>query len=136
MQINAYLNFDGNCRQAFEFYAKAIGGKIEIMQSHGDSPMASQTDPAWQDKIIHTRMIVGNTVLMGSDYPPKFKQKPQGFSVSLQVDSPEQADTLFNKLAEGGEIRMPIQQTFWAERFGMLVDQFGIPWMVNCDRSA
>ncbi len=133
MQVNAYLNFAGNCRQAFEFYERCTGGKIVIMQSHRDSPMASQTEPEWLDKIIHTRMVIGETVLMGSDYPPKFKQSPQGFSVSLQVDTPDAADRIFSLLAENGQVRMPIQQTFWAARFGMLVDQFDIPWMVNCD---
>ncbi len=135
MQLNPYLVFNGQCKEAFEFYERVLGGKIETMQTHGESPMAGQVPPEWKDKILHVHMSVGDRVLMGSDSPPQHYEKPQGFSVSLSVDDPADADRIFNTLAEKGSVRMPIQETFWASRFGMAVDQFGIPWIVNCERA-
>lgn len=81
-------------------------------------------------------LTVGDDVLMGSDAPPDHYQKPQGFSVSLQIREPAQAERVFHALADEGAVRMPIQQTFWAARFGMLVDRYGIPWMINCEQAA
>ncbi len=135
MQLNPYLVFNGQCKEAFEFYERVLGGKIETMQTHGESPMAGQVPPEWKDKILHVHMSVGDRVLMGSDSPPQHYEKPQGFSVSLSVDDPADADRIFNTLAEKGSVRMPIQETFWASRFGMAVDQFGTPWIVNCERA-
>jgi PhnB protein len=136
MQIDTYLSFNGRCEAAFQFYAKVLDGKIEFMMTHGDSPMAAQTAPDWQNKIMHARLRVGSKVLLGSDAPPQYYAKPAGFSVSLGVPDPAEAERLFQALAENGTVTMPIQKTFWSERFGMLVDQFGIPWMVNCDPNA
>jgi PhnB protein len=136
MELNPYLNFNGTCEAAFKFYEKCLGGKIEMMLSHGASPMADQVPPDWRNKIMHARMTVGGRVLMGSDAPPQHFEKPQGFSVSLGVADPAEAERLFKALAENGTVRMPIQQTFWAVRFGALVDQFGIPWMINCEQAA
>jgi PhnB protein len=133
MQLNPYLNFDGKCREAFEFYAELLGGRVTMMQTHGDSPMKEQTSPDWHDAIIHARLELGSQTLMGSDYPPGAHGKPQGFSLSIQVDKPEDADRIFAALADGGKIQMPIDKTFWAQRFGMVADRYGIPWMVNCD---
>ena len=134
MQLNPYLHFDGKCEEAFRFYEKSLGGKIVAMMSHRGSPMEAQTPPEWLDKIMHARLVVGETVLMGSDAPPQFFQRMQGFSVTLVIDTPAGAERVFNALAEGGEVRMAIQETFWAQRFGMLVDRFGTPWMINCER--
>ena len=131
--VHAYLFFNGQCEAAFKFYEQCLGGKIEIMMTHGDSPIADQVSADWRAKIIHARLIVGDQVLLASDSPAEHYEKPQGFSVSLQIDTPTDAERIFNALAEKGEVRMPIQQTFWAARFGMLVDQFGIPWMINCE---
>ncbi len=136
MQLSPYLNFNGQCRAAFEFYEQCLGGKIEGMQTHGDSPMAGQTPPGWKDRILHARLVVGDAVLMGSDGPPEYYAKPQGVYVSLQVDDAADADRIFNALAESGTVTMPIAETFWAARFGMVVDRFGTPWMVNCERAA
>ncbi len=136
MELNPYLNFNGTCEAAFKFYEKCLGGKIEMMLSHGASPMADQVPPDWRNKIMHARMTVGGRVLMGSDAPPEHFEKPQGFSVSLGVADPAEAERLFKALADNGTVRMPIQQTFWAVRFGALVDQFGIPWMINCEQAA
>jgi PhnB protein len=136
MQLNPYLYFDGQCKAAFEFYEKCLGGKIVALQTHGDSPTADKVSEEWCDKILHARLNVGDQVLMGSDSPPQYQEKPQGFSVSINLKDPAEAERIFHALAENGTVKMPFQETFWAARFGMLVDQFGIPWMVNCERAA
>jgi PhnB protein len=132
MQVNPYLFYNGNCEAAFKYYAKALGGEIEAMLTHEGTPASEQVPAEWQKKILHAKMNVGATVLMASDAPPGRHNKPQGFSVSLQIEDPTEAERKFRALAEGGVVTMPIAQTFWAKRFGMCVDQFGIPWMVNC----
>ncbi|HEV3112270.1 MAG TPA: VOC family protein [Candidatus Binataceae bacterium] len=136
MELNPYLSFNGKCEAAFKFYEKCLGGKIIMMMTHGQSPMKDQTPADWQDKIMHARMTVGDRVLMGADAPPQYYSKPQGFSVSLSVTDPADAERKFNALAENGTVQMPLQQTFWAVRFGVLIDQFGIPWMINCEQAA
>ena len=136
MQLNPYLLFDGQCEAAFKFYERCLGGKVEMMLTHGDSPAADQVSPDWHGKIMHARLVVGDRVLMGSDAPPEHYEAAKGFSVSLGIDTPAEAERIFHALAEKGTVRMPLQQTFWAARFGMLVDRFGIPWMVNCEQAA
>ena len=135
MQVTPYLNFNGDCAAAFRFYEQTLGGTLEVLQTHGESPMAADTPPDWRDRILHARLAVDDTVLMGSDSPPEHYRPPAGFAVSLQLDRPEEAERVFAALAEDGTVQMPIGETFWASRFGMLVDRFGIPWMVNCDRA-
>ena len=135
MQLNPYLIFDGQCEAAFKFYEQCFGGKIEAMMPHGESPMAEQTPPAWRDKIIHARMRIGEQVLMASDAPPEHYQKPQGISVTLNLGDLAEAQRIFHALAENGTVQMPFGKTFWAAGFGMLVDRFGTPWMVNCEQS-
>ena len=134
MKVNPYLNFNGQCEAAFKHYEKALGGKIVFSMTHGNSPMADQVAPDWKDKIMHISLAVGDQVLMGSDAPPSHYEKPQGISVSLNIDAVDEAERVFRALSENGTVRMPIQETFWARRFGMVVDQFGIPWMVNCEK--
>jgi PhnB protein len=136
MKLNPYLSFNDECEAAFKFYEQCLGGKIDSMMTYGDSPMAEQTPPEKLDKIMHASLMVGDTVLMGSDAPPQFFEKPQGFSVSLVFDDAVEAERIFNALAENGTVQMPIQETFWAARFGMVVDRFGTPWMINCDLPA
>ena len=136
MQMNPYLVFNGQCEAAFKFYEKALGGKIEGMMTHGDSPMSDKVPAEWRNKIMHARMTVGGMVLMGSDAPPDHYEKPQGFSVSLTIKDPAETERIFHELEQNGKVQMPVQQTFWSARFGMLVDQFGIPWMVNCEQAA
>jgi PhnB protein len=133
MTVNPYLTFNGQCEEAFKFYERVLKGKIEGMHTHGNSPMASQVPPDWQDKIMHVTLTVGGTTLMGSDAPPQYYQKPQGFSVSINIADPAEADRVFNELSQNAQVKMPIQKTFWAQRFGMLIDRFDIPWMVNCE---
>jgi PhnB protein len=136
MKLNTYLSFNDECEAAFKFYEQCLGGKIDSIMTYGDSPMADQTPPEKLDKIMHVSLIVGDTVLMGSDAPPQMFEKPQGFSVSLVFDKVAEAERIFHALAESGKVQMPIQETFWAARFGMVVDRFGTPWMINCDRAA
>lgn len=134
MKIHAYLNFDGRCAEAFRFYEQVLGGRIEFMQTFGESPMADETPPELRDFVMHVTLAVGDQVLMGSDAPPPHFEKPQGFSVTVNIEEPADAERIFAALAEGGEVRMPLGKTFWAGRFGMLVDRFGTPWMVNCEK--
>lgn len=133
MQLNPYLLFNGNCAAAFRFYEKCLGGKIVMMMTHAESPVANQVAPEWRDKIIHARMTVGGKELMGSDAPPGRQEEMKGFSLSLSVDAPADAERIFNALAANGMVRMPLEKTFFAARFGMLVDQFGTPWMITCE---
>jgi len=136
MQLNPYLSFNGQCEAAFKFYAECLGGKIITTMKYGDTPMAEQTQPTWSDKIAHTRLLVGDKLLMGSDAPPQRHEAMKGISVMLGIDDPAEAERIFHALAENGTVTMPIQKTFWAARFGMLVDQFGTPWMINCEQAA
>lgn len=135
MQLNPYLFFDGQCEAAFKFYEKVLGGKIEAMMSHEGSPMAQNLPPEWRSKIMHARLNIGDETLMGSDAPPEHHEPMKGFSVTLGIANPAEAERVFHALSENGTVRMPIQKTFWAERFGMLVDQFGTPWMINCEQA-
>ena len=125
--------FHGECRAAFEFYAKVLGGKIEAMMTHEGTPAAEHVPPEWRGKIMHARLAIGDKVLMGSDSPDRSDTGMSGFSVTLGIDKPAEAERIFHALAENGTVRMPIQKTFWAERFGMLTDRFGTPWMINCE---
>jgi PhnB protein len=133
MKINPYLSFDGQCEAAFRFYEQCLGGRIVALITFGETPMAEQCAPALRGKIAHARLVVGDQVLMGGDPPPEHFEKPKGFSVTINVDEPDEAERVFHALAEGGTVNMPIQKTFWALRFGMLVDKFGTPWMINCE---
>jgi len=135
MQVNSYLNFNGRCEAAFKFYEQCLGGRIVCMMTHGESPMRDQTPEDWRGAILHAKFVVGDNILLGSDVPQDHYELPRGFFVSLQFDDPAEADRVFQVLSHGGTVKMPLQQTFWAVRFGMLVDQFGIPWMVNCENA-
>jgi PhnB protein len=131
MQSNIYLFFDGECEAAFKFYEQCLGGKIDAMMTYGDAPMSEEFPSEQRDRIMHANLTVDSMVLMGSDTPPDGFEKPQGFSVNLQFDDLVEAERIFQKLAENGTVRMPFQETFWSTRFGMLVDRFGTPWMIN-----
>jgi PhnB protein len=135
MELNPYLMFNGQCQAAFKFYEQCLGGKIVALFTHGETPMAEHVSPEWQDKIVHARLVVGDRVLMGSDAPPDYYEEPKGFSVSLGIADPAEAERIFNALAENGRVQMPLEETFWAVRFGMVVDRFGTPWMINCEKA-
>lgn len=137
MQLNPYLNFNGQCEAAFKLYHQVLGGEIVAMMTHGGSPMADQVPADWQEKIMHASLKVdGGGLLYGSDAPPDRFQPMQGCQVSINVTDTAEAERIFHGLADNGQVIMPIQQTFWAARFGMLVDRFGISWMVNCEAKA
>jgi PhnB protein len=134
MKINPYLIFNGDCKAAFTFYAQCLQGTLEMMMTFGESPARDQIPASSHDLIMHTRLVVGDQVLMGSDTTP---ERPyhgiNGCFVSLNVTSIAEAERIFSALADRGTIQMPLEATFWAARFGMLVDRFGVPWMVNCE---
>lgn len=132
MQLNPYVMFNGNCEEAFKFYERSLGGKIEAMMMHAGTPAAEQVPAEWQHKVLHARMSLNGQVIMASDAPPGRQSSNGGFFLSLGFTDTSEAERVFNTLAENGLVHMPLQQTFWAERFGMVNDQFGVPWMVNC----
>jgi PhnB protein len=134
--MNPYLLFNGRCEEAFQFYSQCLGGKIEAMMPFAGTPAEQEVPPEFRNNIIHACLTVGDQVLMASDAPPGRYEEPKGFSVSLNVKNPADAERVFQALAENGKVQMPLQQTFWAARFGMAVDRFGIPWMVNCEQAA
>jgi PhnB protein len=136
MQLQPCLYFNGECEAAFKFYERSLSGQIEAMLKYEGSPATEQVPAEWRNKILHARLVVGDAVLMASDAPPGRYQRPQGFSVAIQISDPSQAESIFHVLAENGTVTMPFQKTFFAARFGMLVDKFGTPWMVNCDKAS
>ena len=134
MNVNTYLHYNGNCEEALKFYEKALGAKITMLMRYGDAPANCQTAPEVQQKIMHGRIAIGDSVIMVSDAPPGYFHGQNGFSLSLSINTPEEAERLFTTLSEKGTISMPLAETFWATRFGMLIDQFGVPWMINCEK--
>ena len=135
MQMNAYLSFRGDCEAAFRFYAECLGGKVGEIFRYAGTPLADQVPADWQDKVMHSSLTVGEQVLMGGDVAPDRYEEPRGFSLSLQIKSTTDAERIFRELANDGRIVAPLEKTFWAARFGMLVDRFGIPWLINCEGS-
>ena len=135
MRLNPYLFFDGTCAEAFAFYAATLGGKVLMSTTVGESPMAGHLPAEQHHKILHARVAIGDQVLMGSDSTMEAAERAGGFTVTLTVDEPAEAERVFAALAEGGTVRMPLQETFWAHRFGTVADRFGTPWMVNCERT-
>ena len=136
MHLAPYILFNGNCAEAFKFYERALGAKIQMMMTYGQSPEAAKVPAAMHDKVIHVSLSLGNFTLMGSDCPPDRYAKPQGFSLSVSPEQPAEAEQIFNALLEGGSVIMPLQSTFWSAEFGMLTDKYGIGWMVNCTQAA
>ena len=135
MQLNAYLLFQGDCQEAFRFYESALGAKVESVLTPEGTPAEAHVPPSELNKVLHGRITVNGQTVMASDCPPNQYAKPQGFSITLTYPEAHDADRIFGALADGGQVQMPIQETFWAKRFGMVVDRFGIPWMINCEKS-
>lgn len=131
MQLLPYLNFDGRCREAFEFYRAALDGDRLDVMTYGDSPMAAEMPDASHSLVMHACLQGGGTMLMGSDNTEPQPRETGVDSVNLIVDTPEQAERMWAGLSDGAEVRMPLQPTFWSPRFGMLVDRFGKAWMIN-----
>lgn len=133
MQLHTYLNFDGSCRDAFQFYHERLGGEILQMMTWKESPMADQAPSGAEDRIMYACLRIDGQMLMGSDSTPQSPyQGIKDAGVVITVDEPGKAEQVFEALSENAEIQMPMGETFWAQRFGMLVDRFGVPWMVNC----
>jgi len=132
-QVSAYLSFKGDCEAAFHFYQDNLGATLGLLFRYGDTPMADVVPEGWDTRIMHGSVKIGVQLLEGADVPPERYEKPQGFSLSLNLPGVAEAEAVFEKLANGGRVIYPIAKTFWSERFGMVVDRFGIPWMVNCE---
>ena len=132
MRFVPYLNFDGRCAEAMRFYERVLGGRIEFLQTHGESPIAGEVPAEWHGAVLHACLSVDGQQLMASDSPPGQHVPAQGLYVSIHVEGTGEAERIFGELADGGQVTMPIGETFWSPRFGMCVDRFGTPWMINC----
>lgn len=133
MRLNPHLAFDGRCEEAFRFYVGALGGQILAMLPYRGSPFAERVPLEWRDRILHATLDLGEGRLTGADVSSEEGYRaPEGFSVLLEPGNAAEAERIFGRLSEGGRVGMPLQKTFWAERFGMVTDRFGIPWMLNC----
>ncbi len=132
MKMLTYVNFAGKCAEAFSYYEKHLGGKIGMMMTHAQAPDSSRVNPAWKDFILHARLSVGGTELMGADIPNA--EPMRSAYLSLGVDSDADAERLFQALSDGGQVFMPMQETFFATRFAQLRDRFGVNWMIIHER--
>ena len=132
MKMHTYVNFAGKCAEAFRFYEKHLGGKIGMMMTHGQSPDQTKIKPELKDTVLHARIVIGGTELMGADI--QGAQPMRSAYLSLGVDNDADAESMFSALADGGEVFMPMQDTFFATRFGQLRDRFGINWMIIHER--
>lgn len=131
-QAIAYLSFDGRCADAMRFYEQALGGTLERLLRGTDTPMADQMPPEFRDRVMHARLVLpGGGVLYAGDCPMGTYEGIKGVSITVDYDTEERAQQVFDALAEGGQVTMAMAPTFWAQRFGMLVDRFGVPWIVN-----
>ena len=134
MKLYTYLNYGGNCARAFRFYEAHLGAKIIMMMTHGQMPNAQDVPPDRKDTILHARITIGETELMGADVPPERFQPMRSAYLSLLVDSTEEAERIYALLSDGGEIFMKMEETFFAFRFAMLRDKFGTSWMILHER--
>jgi PhnB protein len=132
MKMNTYVNFAGRCAEAFRFYEQRLGGKIGMMMTHGQAPDQSKVNPDWKDLVLHARIAVGGTELLGADIPDA--QPMRSAYLSLSVESDAEAERIYSALSEGGEVFMPMQDTFFASRFAQLRDRFGLNWMILHER--
>lgn len=135
MQLATHLAFNGNCRQAFAFYESTFGGRILMQLTYGEAPISGGGPSAeMANQIMHARLDIEGQHLMGADAPPGRYQTPQGVMVSVSISDLERARRIFETLAANGKITMPFQETFWARGFGMCIDRFAVPWIVNCEK--
>jgi PhnB protein len=135
MEVNPYLSFDGQCEAAFTFYARVMGGQVGTIFRYAGTPLTHQVPADWHDKVMHGSVTVGGMELMGADVAPDGYQAPKGFSLSINLTDSSEAERIFQELGAGGQIVMPLEKTFWADRFGMVVDRFGMSWTINCGSS-
>ena len=137
MRLITFLNYGGNCAQAFRFYEKHLGGKITAMMTHGQQPDPGNVQPGRENAVLNARMSIGGTELMGSDMPPERFQPMRSAYLTLILDSDEEAERVYALLSDGGEVFMPMERdTFFASRFAMLRDRFGTSWMILTERKA
>lgn len=134
MRLSSYLHFDGDCEEAFKLYETVLGGKIQGPFRFGQSPMAAQVGPDWADKIMHVTLSLGEQTLLGCDAPPQYFRQPQGSAICIDEIDEAEAERLYKALSEGGQIGMPLQETFWAKRYAQFVDRFGTSWMINVSK--
>jgi PhnB protein len=132
MKLNPHISFNGQCEAAFQFYERCLGGNILTMLTYGNSPMAEQVPLEFRGKIVHATLTVGDDVLYGADVVPEQYQPPRGFHLTIGIQNPGDAERIFQALSESGTVQMPLQKTFWAVLFGVVVDQYGISWEINC----
>jgi PhnB protein len=135
MQMNPYLSFNGQCEAAFKFYEQCLGGQLGTIFHYAGTPLADQVPADLQDKVMHGSLSVGDLVLMGGDVAPDRYEEPKGFSLSLQTNDTAESERIFDELGKDGRVVVPLEKTFWAARFGMVIDRFGIPWLINCEES-
>ena len=135
MRLNIHLTFNGQCHEAFLFYAGCLGGEITTLLPYGSSPMAG-TAPAMRDRILHATLTLAEGRLTGVDVASEKYEPPRGFTVQLNFDHPTRAEQIFSAPAAGGVTHLPLQQTFWATRYGIVTDRFGTPWEINCGDGA
>ena len=136
MKFIPYLSFNGECREAFAFYAKVLDGEIVAMIAHGETPVAGQFGAEHDHFIINAHLVADGAELMGADTPPPMgPTRQQGFCVSIQIDDEARGERIFNALSEGGTIHMPFAPAFWGPKFGMLADRYGTPWMINAGKA-
>lgn len=131
MSLSIHINFNGQCQEAFAYYAEHLGGTLGTLLSYQDSPLASSVPAEWQHKILHANISINGVELAGGDVMPEQYQKPSGFCLLLGVNSADEVDSVFNKLAEGGSVIMPPQKTFWSPCYAIVVDRFGVGWKIN-----
>lgn len=135
MKIHPYLMFDGSCAEAMRFYERTLKGRIEMMATYGEAPDEMPMPPEAKTLIMHASLEIEGPKIMASDAPPGRFEPMKGLWVSINVGSIGEAERVFRELSDGATVAMPIQETFWAARFGMLVDRYGTPWMINCDKN-
>ncbi|HET9359209.1 MAG TPA: glyoxalase/bleomycin resistance/extradiol dioxygenase family protein [Vicinamibacterales bacterium] len=133
MRMVPILSFKGDCEAALKFYEQCLGAEIGPMFRYGGSPLEQSVPPDWADKIMHANVTIGGQPLQASDVRPIQYEAPKGVSFSLQIKETAEAERVFQELAKEGSIVMALEKTFWAERFGMVVDRFGVPWVINCE---
>lgn len=136
MYVTPYIFFSGNCAEACRYYEKVIGARIMMSMTYGQSPAAEHVPKDMHDKVIHASLMVGNTVVMASDGTSEDTgERAGGYALTLTAETPATAEKVFNALADGGTVKMKMDKTFFAERFGQLQDRFGISWMVICEKA-
>ena len=136
MKARASINlwFNGSCAEAIRFYARSLPGNILFELTWGNSPLAKDAPVSWREKICHSTLVAGETTFHGVDVLPGSYEPPRGFSIVLDIDDIDEANRLFGVLGEHGEVQIPLQETFWARRYGKILDRFGIAWEISCDR--